>query len=52
MVAMWWITTVVVFLFLVFGVFFIIFKLRTSLNIHDSVKIDPIPEDLQTSTKK
>ncbi|WP_169891245.1 hypothetical protein [Litchfieldia alkalitelluris] len=48
-----WLTTLVMFGFLIFGVVFIIYVLRWGIEPHDAVKIDPLPSNKnQDSPKK
>lgn len=46
-----WLTTIVIFGFIILGIIFIIQGLKSSMNIHDAIKIDPLPEEDYTEKK-
>jgi hypothetical protein len=46
-----WLTTIVIFAFIVFGIVFIIQGLKSATNTHDAIKIDPLPEEDSTTSK-
>ncbi|MBD8069931.1 hypothetical protein [Bacillus sp. PS06] len=47
-----WLTTLVIFGFLLIGIVFTILGLGAITDTHDAVKIDPLPDDDSTSSKE